>query len=61
MWVAKFLMKGDNVLIGGLCKKYQVSASGYPVLISATQKGIVLYFTLLLLARKAPRLNLLEI
>lgn len=31
MWVSKIRIKGDGALIAGLCKKHNVSASGYPL------------------------------
>lgn len=48
MWVVKLVMKGESALIGGLCKKHGIAASGYPVSVQVKTTGIDLYLVLFL-------------
>jgi predicted DNA binding protein len=46
MWVGKIRMNGKNALIGGLCHKHSISASGYPLSTRWKGDSIYLNFTL---------------
>ncbi|MBX4196118.1 helix-turn-helix domain-containing protein [Candidatus Pacearchaeota archaeon] len=48
MWVAKIKMNGEKALIGRLCKKYRVSARGYPI--STQWKGKYIYLNFVIFA-----------
>ncbi|MBX4211959.1 helix-turn-helix domain-containing protein [Candidatus Pacearchaeota archaeon] len=48
MWVAKIRMNGEKALIGSLCKKHNVAASGYPI--STQWKGKYIYLNFVIFA-----------
>jgi len=44
MWVSKIKIVGETTLIGGLCKKYGISATGYPLSNTVRGDEILTYF-----------------
>lgn len=48
MWVAKVKITGDNVLMGNLCKKHNISLMGYPISTNHDKNYIFVYFAIVL-------------
>lgn len=52
MWVASVKFNGEKALIGGACKKYNVSALAYPIFVRGHKRSFIVYFTLVLLGEE---------
>ena len=60
MWIAKLQICCEGALLGGLCKKFDVSAFGQPVFVSSEKEKYSVYFTLFLTGESDNKKSFIE-
>ncbi len=60
MWVAKIKINCEKALIGKICKKYKISASGYPISTQMKENEIYLYFILFIFGAEGDKKKFLR-